>query len=288
MLQVTGKIMLGLALALVGALVLAGPAALAGGWAVITLDHLPEQVVAGEPLTIGFVVRQHGRTPLAGLAPLVTAVQPDTGQSVTMTAEPQGDSGHYVATLVFPQPGVWRWSIQAFSMEQPLPPLPVSEAALVEEQPGTPFSVPLVIGAVGLIGVAGSSLLWWRTRTGWALALIPLALVIGGAGFASAANQAQTAAPQETAGLTQAERGEALFVAKGCLVCHQHSRVEVTPNIFIGSGPDLTHLSATPDYLHQWLKEPASLKPKTDMPNLYLKEHEIEALIAFLTAGAAS
>ena len=40
--------------------------ALAGGWAVITLDELPGQVEANQPLEIGFMVRQHGVTPLSG------------------------------------------------------------------------------------------------------------------------------------------------------------------------------------------------------------------------------
>ena len=35
--------------------------ALAGGWAVITLDELPADVVAGAPLTIGFTDQRHSK-----------------------------------------------------------------------------------------------------------------------------------------------------------------------------------------------------------------------------------
>ena len=49
-----------IALALLLSVVLAIPA-FAGGWAIITLDELPTGVVAGEPLTIGFTVLQHGK-----------------------------------------------------------------------------------------------------------------------------------------------------------------------------------------------------------------------------------
>src|SRR5688572_22466504 len=58
-------------LALLLALILTIPV-FSGGWAVITLDELPTDVVAGEPLTIGFTVRQHGIRPMDGLDPTVT------------------------------------------------------------------------------------------------------------------------------------------------------------------------------------------------------------------------
>ena len=44
-----------IAIAVMLALVLAIPV-LAGGWAVITLDELPTNVAAGEPVKIGFTV----------------------------------------------------------------------------------------------------------------------------------------------------------------------------------------------------------------------------------------
>jgi len=46
---------------LVCALIL-GPSApaLAGGWAVVTLDTLPAAPRAGQTLSLGFMVRQHG------------------------------------------------------------------------------------------------------------------------------------------------------------------------------------------------------------------------------------
>ena len=34
----------------------------AGGWAVVTLDTLPESAVASTPLRLSFTVRQHGQT----------------------------------------------------------------------------------------------------------------------------------------------------------------------------------------------------------------------------------
>jgi hypothetical protein len=98
------RMSLAASLLLAGMLLLASPA-MAGGWAVITLDELSGEIVAGEPFEIGFTVRQHGVTPLDGLTPTVSARQP--GSSVTEQAKAQGATGHYVATLTFPQGGEW-------------------------------------------------------------------------------------------------------------------------------------------------------------------------------------
>ena len=46
----------------------------AGGWAVVTVDTLPESVVAATPVRLSFTVRQHGQTLVDGLQPKVTAV----------------------------------------------------------------------------------------------------------------------------------------------------------------------------------------------------------------------
>ena len=62
--------------------------AFAGGWAVVTLDSLPQGVAPGAAFTIGFTVRQHGVTPLSNLdpAPQVTAKNAQTGEVVRSTA----------------------------------------------------------------------------------------------------------------------------------------------------------------------------------------------------------
>ena len=47
-------------LAVLLALLFVVPSALAGGWAVVTLDQLPAEVRQGQSLRLGFMVRQHG------------------------------------------------------------------------------------------------------------------------------------------------------------------------------------------------------------------------------------
>jgi hypothetical protein len=122
----------------VAMLALAAPA-LAGGWAVVTLDTLPRDVRAGQSYQIGFVVRQHGKTPtnsdLNGkpLKPVLSghksAGTSSVGSGMLMVAGPastvskgeetirvearqEGAVGHYVADVTFPSDGVWEWQIE--------------------------------------------------------------------------------------------------------------------------------------------------------------------------------
>jgi mono/diheme cytochrome c family protein len=83
----------------------------AGGWAVVTLDTLPERMRAGEPITLGYTVRQHGVRLLDGLN---GAVEASAGSHRVKTpARWDGRPGHYVATLTIPEPGQWSITIQS-------------------------------------------------------------------------------------------------------------------------------------------------------------------------------
>lgn len=73
-------------------------------------------------------------------------------------------------------------------------------------------------------------------------------------------------------------RGVRLFTAKGCVGCHRH--VEVNPERKTDAKFDLTGRRFPPDYLKKFLADP-SIKP-AEMPNLKLKDDEIEALAAFI------
>ncbi|NJN16383.1 MAG: c-type cytochrome [Oscillochloris sp.] len=78
-----------------------------------------------------------------------------------------------------------------------------------------------------------------------------------------------------------AAHGRALFINKGCITCHAHRNLHYRGTT-IGIGPDLTDYRADEAFLRQWLRDPASVRPATTMPNLGLSENEIGALIAFL------
>jgi cytochrome c2 len=286
-----------IALALALSLLLVLPV-FAGGWAVITLDKLPTGVVAGEPVTVGFTVLQHGRTPMTGLYPTIRAtLYKDT--EFTVNAKPEGEPGHYVATLNFPQEGEWRWFINAFTMDQLMPMLTVSAPLAAASQPVTKAesaaaSVPwlaiiraLAVGGA-LIGVA----LMLRQRNRWAVALTVLSLGVGVASFMSGAAvpavEAQSASSSSSeSAVSQVEYGRQLFVAKGCITCHRNSRVENSSEywtIEFTGATDLSKFSASPEVLFIRLKDPSAAKSDTQMPNLGLKKEEIEALITFINS----
>src|SRR5260370_3272751 len=82
---------------------LAAIAALFGGWAVITVEDLPDYLVAGKPVSLTFTVRQHGVRPLEALAPTVEARS--GGLQERAAATPGRESGQYVATMAVPQAG---------------------------------------------------------------------------------------------------------------------------------------------------------------------------------------
>jgi len=108
-----------------------------GGWAAITVQDLPDYAVARQPLSLTFMVRQHGVTLLPRLEPRVEAEA--GGVTATALAQPDGETGRYTARLVLAQAGDWRITIHSgfMSSQVTLLPLPVIE-------PGaTPPTAPL-------------------------------------------------------------------------------------------------------------------------------------------------
>lgn len=272
----------------------------AGGWAVISLDGLPTGVTAGYPFTVGFTVLQHGRTPLDGLTPYVTASL--SGEEVIVRAEQDKTPGHYTATLTLPTSGQWSWSIQAFTMDQPMPTLNVAapvagasqSATQVEPAQASPISAVWIVRALALgLGVIGL-VFAFRHKSRLAYALPALCLLVGVGSFVTGAGlpvraEAQVESPVQAVGeasLSQVELGRQLFIAKGCITCHVNRKIENSYDYWtIDMGAtDLTNFSASPEVLFIRLKDPAAAKSDTQMPNLGLKEVEIEALIAFINS----
>lgn len=268
------------------------PAVFAGGWAVVVVDDLPVTAKAGETLTIGFTVLQHGRTPASGLTPTITFTLPKEEQ-FTVNAEGTDKAGHYSAIVTFPREGEWNWSIDAYSFPQAMPVISVA-APVAAVQPVDAKAIPspillrvaaLAIGLVGLI-------LLFRTKSRIAMAFTTVCLVVGVATFipgvavpkAEAQNDFPVKAADESS-ISQVELGRRLFIAKGCITCHFNSKAATSGYVTIDMGaPDLTEFSASPEVLRLRLKDPSSVKSDTEMPNLDLSEAEIEALIAFINS----
>jgi hypothetical protein len=104
--------MLGLAGALLAIVALAAPA-LAGGLAVVSLDEVPPPPNAGDEVTVGFTLMQHGVTPLLDEDVRLTGENSATGETVSATARPEGAPGHYVVSVTFPSEGTWKWRLTA-------------------------------------------------------------------------------------------------------------------------------------------------------------------------------
>jgi hypothetical protein len=274
----------------------------AGGWAVITLDELPSDVVAGEPLTIGFTVLQHGITPMTDIDPTVTA-ELSGSEKIVVRAEPQGDPGHYVAALTFPKEGNWDWSVQAFTMDQRMPVLQVAAPVagtvnqpVVKTEPAAASISPVLIVRVLAFAVALLCLVlayWQRSRL--AVGLTVVALSVGLASFmmgstvpqveAQTQNESSAQIPVDPS-VSQVEVGRQLFIAKGCITCHHNDRAASRSDywtIEMGA-PELSNYSSAPEILFIRLKDPAAARSDTKMPQLGLKQTEIEALVAFINS----
>lgn len=272
----------------------------AGGWAVITLDELPTNVKAGESFTVGFTVLQHGKTPMTGLYPTITIIL-SKDEHFVVNAEPEGKPGHYTATLNIPKEGDWEWSIQAFTMDQPMPVLsvtaPVAGAAsqtVVNSEPVSTSISLISIVRVSALGVGLAGLVFvFRRKSRLAVAWTVLSLLVALGSFISVAVvpavEARSKSSSEVindSSISKVELGRQLFVAKGCITCHMNNKLTSNSDYWtIDMGaPNLTSFSASPEALRLRLNDPSSVKSDTQMPNLNLADNEIEALITFINS----
>lgn len=195
-----------------------------GGWAVVTVQDLPEYFVAGRPYTIEFKIRQHGRDLLNNLEPelIVATSAPRFGgllgsaneQRIPAKARP--GEGAYAATFTAPATG------------------------------------PVYLAIKSSFGASN-------------LRLYPAPVIP-----ASATPPA----------ISVADRGRALFVAKGCNACHTNADLVDRPdNQQVKAGPELGGRRLAREYVIQKMKGPAS----QNMPDLGLSDTEVAAIAAFLT-----
>ncbi len=85
--------------------------------------------------------------------------------------------------------------------------------------------------------------------------------------------------------MTANQRGQILFVAKGCNTCHVNSDLSNAPdNMALTVGPALGTRHLAREYVIQKMKNPNSQV----MPDLGLTDAEAAAIAAFLSAGAAA
>ena len=167
----------GVAGATIALFVLAG-SALAGGWAVTTIDALPEGgFVAGRTYRLGYTIRQHGQTPFDGAKTSITIISASDRERYHFQGIPDGKPGHYVAEVTFPSEGAWDWEVSQYPFAiQTLGTIAVGPAAAVGPAPGVGESLVasspasawsglvLPLGALLLLGVVAWPLIGFVRR----------------------------------------------------------------------------------------------------------------------------
>jgi hypothetical protein len=136
----------------------------AGGWAVATLDALPDDGFhSGETYRVGYTIRQHGVRPIAATSTGIRIISEATGEVHRFTGQPEGPLGYYVAEVQFPAAGVWHWEVtqEPFPM-QPLGVVTVSGQPAQASMPPASLTYPvgllaapsvLALLAVGTLGL---------------------------------------------------------------------------------------------------------------------------------------
>jgi hypothetical protein len=83
----------------------------AGGWAVITVQDLPDYVEAGKRIDLSYMVRQHGQTPLDQLRGSIEATS--GRRTATGMVRPGAKPGLYAASITLPSAGNWSITIRS-------------------------------------------------------------------------------------------------------------------------------------------------------------------------------
>ncbi len=263
----------------------------AGGWAVVTLHKWPGEIEVGVPTRISFSVRGHGHALMPGYSLNVRAIHAESGERLDFPGQPTKREGDYFVDLNFPLEGSWDWGFLldgAPVWAHPMPRLTVRGGTVAHSVPAPAINTRLLAGFAGALTMLIAAAAFWEKRSRW-----PAGIAIAGLGLVALAIFALPA-PASPAGVTGAsaaglsteDYGRILFQAKGCVVCHQHAIGRLNyDGIMSDVGPNLTDTKLPAEYIQVWLKDPAALKPKTEMPNLELAKDEIDALAAFLTQG---
>jgi hypothetical protein len=144
---------------------IAVPAASAGGWATVGLSSLPPSgLEPNQAWPVDITVLQHGRTPLAGVTPIVR-IRDDRGKVVkSFTAKPTGKQGVYHAVVSFPGSGTYSYEVYdgfvTYGGAQTHTFKPVEIGPTGDSVP----YLPLGIAAVLALFLAGATTVLWRRR----------------------------------------------------------------------------------------------------------------------------
>ncbi len=94
------------------ALLLTSQPATAGGWVTVELNQPLADLHAGEAVTVGFLVQQHGDKPInLEPPPVLVATHATAGERVEFVSQQRGQQGHYTVQVELPSAGTWQWRV---------------------------------------------------------------------------------------------------------------------------------------------------------------------------------
>jgi hypothetical protein len=177
-------ILLFAALLLVPLLVVIAVPVHAGGWATVGITEMPEEIVAGRPFTLQFMVWQHGNKAVHEISwdgkrmipikPLVSFGSAEAGQKLMFDAQPAKEPGLFTAEIMLPEEGEYVWTIAPQPLAgvtefEPLTVIPAGTGTAVDPVTAQMLSLagitfPLWAAAAGLLFLAVFALAL-RTRS---------------------------------------------------------------------------------------------------------------------------
>jgi hypothetical protein len=140
-----------------------------GGWAVVTVDDLPQAFTVGQPTTIAFSIRQHGVQLLDGLRPTLVAAGEKGGTPDVIVGATANGEGHYVATLTVPRPGNWSVTINTSFLNNrtklyPIPAIAAGQRVKDGDSPADLLSELDRLKEVAHELPSAASRRWWHAR----------------------------------------------------------------------------------------------------------------------------
>jgi hypothetical protein len=136
-------------------------AALGGGFATAGLAPPADGIGPGDTWHTKITLLQHGLTPLHGVQPSITIRGPETR---TFAARPTEEPGVYVADVVFPTAGTYRYEVDDdFSQVHTFAPVAIGGPASAPSGNGFPAWALAPIAAAALL-LAGAVLMWRRAQ----------------------------------------------------------------------------------------------------------------------------
>jgi len=146
----------------------------AGGWATVGITEMPEEIEAGRPFTLQFMVWQHGNKPVHELSrgsnrvmpvePVISFGSAEAGQKLMFKAQPAKQPGLFTAEIMLPAEGEYVWTIAPQPLAgvtefEPLTVIPAGTGTAVHPAAAQTLSLagvtfPLWVAAAGLLLVA--------------------------------------------------------------------------------------------------------------------------------------